>query len=131
MTNQIALTDQEKQARLDVNQLKQLVGLVDYDLSNDPFPVTGWDAIVFVVGNATEAASYYQSTWGMELVAYSGPENGNRDHKAFVLRSGSVLLRSGSRRSGASGTRSARRYGPSRADGAQSEWKLGIPQLLL
>ncbi|OLO99186.1 4-hydroxyphenylpyruvate dioxygenase [Mycolicibacterium porcinum] len=90
MTNQIVLTDQEKQARLDVNQLKQLVGLVDYDLSNDPFPVTGWDAIVFVVGNATEAASYFRSAWGMELVAYSGPENGNRDHKAFVLRSGSV-----------------------------------------
>jgi 4-hydroxyphenylpyruvate dioxygenase len=90
MTNQITLTAQEKQAQLDLNQLKQLVGLVDYDLSNDPFPVTGWDAIVFVVGNATQAASYYQSTWGMELVAYSGPENGNRDHKAFVLRSGSV-----------------------------------------
>ncbi|QRY44240.1 4-hydroxyphenylpyruvate dioxygenase [Mycolicibacterium boenickei] len=90
MTHQIALTDQEKQARLDVNQLKQLVGLVDYDLSNDPFPVTGWDAIVFVVGNATEAASYFQSTWATELVAYSGPEYSNRDHKAFVLRSGSV-----------------------------------------
>ncbi len=90
MTNQSTLTDQEKQARLDVNQLKQLVGLVDYDQSNDPFPVTGWDAVVFVVGNATEAASYFQSAWGMELVAYSGPENGNRDHKAFVLRSGSV-----------------------------------------
>jgi 4-hydroxyphenylpyruvate dioxygenase len=90
MTNQSTLTDQEKQARLDVNQLKQLVGLVEYDPSNDPFPVTGWDAIVFVVGNATEASSYFQSTWGMELVAYSGPENGNRDHKAFVLRSGSV-----------------------------------------
>lgn len=90
MANQSALTDQEKQARLDVNQLKQLVGLVEYDPTDDPFPVTGWDAIVFVVGNATEAASYFQSTWGMELVAYSGPENGNRDHKAFVLRSGSV-----------------------------------------
>jgi 4-hydroxyphenylpyruvate dioxygenase len=90
MTNEITLTAQEKQAHLDLNQLKQLVGLVDYDQSNDPFPVTGWDAIVFVVGNATQAASYYQSTWGMELVAYSGPENGNRDHKAFVLRSGSV-----------------------------------------
>ncbi|MGX9672579.1 4-hydroxyphenylpyruvate dioxygenase [Mycobacterium sp. HM-7] len=90
MTNQSTLTDQEKQARLDVNQLKQLVGLVEYDPSNDPFPVTGWDAIVFVVGNATEASSYFQSAWGMELVAYSGPENGNRDHKAFVLRSGSV-----------------------------------------
>ncbi|MHA7664160.1 4-hydroxyphenylpyruvate dioxygenase [Mycolicibacterium sp. HS_4_1] len=90
MRNQSTLTDQEKQARLDVNQLKQLVGLVDYDQSNDPFPVTGWDAVVFVVGNATEAASYFQSAWGMELVAYSGPDNGNRDHKAFVLRSGSV-----------------------------------------
>lgn len=90
MTNQVTLTTQEKQAQLDLNQLKQLVGLVDYDQSNDPFPVTGWDAIVFVVGNATQAASYYESTWGMELVAYSGPENGNRDHKAFVLRSGSI-----------------------------------------
>jgi hypothetical protein len=64
MTNQISLTDQEKQAQLDLDQLKQLVGLVDYDQSNDPFPVNGWDAIVFVVGNATQAASYYQSTWG-------------------------------------------------------------------
>jgi 4-hydroxyphenylpyruvate dioxygenase len=26
----------------------------------------------------------------MELVAYSGPETGNRDHKAFVLKSGSI-----------------------------------------
>jgi 4-hydroxyphenylpyruvate dioxygenase len=26
----------------------------------------------------------------MELIAYSGPENGNRDHKAFVLKSGSI-----------------------------------------
>ena len=25
----------------------------------------------------------------MELVAYSGPETGNRDHKSFVLKSGS------------------------------------------
>ncbi|MGO4244523.1 4-hydroxyphenylpyruvate dioxygenase, partial [Janibacter sp. RAF20_2_2] len=33
---------------------------------------------------------YYQSAWGMELVGYSGPEHGNRDHKAFVLKSGSI-----------------------------------------
>ena len=52
--------------------------------------MTGWDAIVFVVGNATQTAHYYQSAWGMELVAYSGPENGNRDHKSFVLTSGSI-----------------------------------------
>jgi len=83
------LTPQERQAHLDVDQLKQLVGLIDYDASRDPFPVTGWDAVVFVVGNATQTAHYYQSAFGMELVAYSGPETGNRDHKAFVLKAGS------------------------------------------
>ncbi|KRE37743.1 4-hydroxyphenylpyruvate dioxygenase [Janibacter sp. Soil728] len=86
----VELTRQEREAQLDLDQLKQLVGLVAYDEEADPFPVTGWDAIVFVVGNATQAAQYYQSTWGMELVGYSGPENGNRDHKAFVLTSGSI-----------------------------------------
>ncbi|WP_082588824.1 4-hydroxyphenylpyruvate dioxygenase [Terrabacter sp. Root181] len=84
------LTDQEREADLDLEQLKQLVGLVEYDENTDVFPVTGWDAIVFVAGNATQSAHYYQSAWGMELVAYSGPENGNRDHKAFVLKSGSI-----------------------------------------
>ena len=84
------LTEQERQAGLDLQQLKQLVGLVEYDEKQDPFPVTGWDALVFVVGNATQAAHYYQSVWGMELVAYTGPEHGVRDHKAFVLKSGSI-----------------------------------------
>ncbi len=83
------LTPQERMADLDLDQLKQLVGLVDYDETADPFPVTGWDAVVFVVGNATQTAHWYQSAFGMDLVAYSGPETGNRDHKAFVLRSGS------------------------------------------
>ena len=83
------LTPQEVQADLTLEQLKQLVGLVEYDEEKDPFPVTGWDAIVFAVGNATQVAHYYQSAYGMDLVAYSGPETGNRDHKAFVLKSGS------------------------------------------
>ncbi|MDO5629205.1 MAG: 4-hydroxyphenylpyruvate dioxygenase [Mobilicoccus sp.] len=90
MSDTTELTAQERAANLTPEQLQQLVGLVEYDAENDPFPVTGWDAIVFVVGNATQAAHYYQSAWGMELEAYSGPENGNRDHKAFVLRSGSI-----------------------------------------
>jgi len=89
-TAHLDLTDDERAANLDLDQLKQLVGLVDYDEARDPFPVTGWDAIVFVVGNATQTAHYYQSAWGMELIAYSGPETGNRDHKAFVLKSGSI-----------------------------------------
>src|SRR4051812_49489900 len=85
-----SLTPDELRADLTLEQLRQLVGLVEYDEEADVFPVTGWDAIVFVVGNATQAAQYYQSAWGMELVAYSGPEHGNRDHKAFVLKSGSI-----------------------------------------
>ena len=83
------LTTEEVQAELTLDQLKQLVGLVEYDVELDPFPVTGWDAVVFIVGNATQVAHYYQSAYGMQLVAYSGPETGNRDHKAFVLKSGS------------------------------------------
>jgi 4-hydroxyphenylpyruvate dioxygenase len=85
----LALTDEERLAELDLESLQQLVGLVDYDATTDPFPVTGWDAVVFVVGNATQAAHFYQSAFGMQLVAYSGPETGNRDHKSFVLTSGS------------------------------------------
>ena len=84
------LNSEERLAGLDLDQLRQLVGLVEYDADGDPFPVTGWDAIVLVVGNATQTAHYYQSAWGMELVAYSGPENGNRDHQAYVLRSGAA-----------------------------------------
>ena len=85
-----ALTPDERLADLDLDQLRTLVGLVDYDQSRDPFPVTALDALVWVVGNATQAATYYQLAFGMDLVAYSGPETGNRDHVAYVLRSGSA-----------------------------------------
>ena len=67
-----------------------LVGLVDHDTSHDPFPVTGWDAVVWAAGNATQSALYFQLAFGMRLEAYSGPATGNRDHHAYVLRSGAV-----------------------------------------
>ena len=86
----IDLTDAERLAELDLDQLKQLVGLVEYDTVSDPFPVTGWDAVVWAVGNATQSAHFYMSAFGMDLVAYSGPETGNRDHHAYVLESGAV-----------------------------------------
>jgi 4-hydroxyphenylpyruvate dioxygenase len=82
------LTHDEFLAGLKPQQLHELVGLVEYDQSNDPFPVTGWDAIVWVVGNATKTAHFYQAALGMELVGYAGPETGIKDHKAFVLTSG-------------------------------------------
>jgi 4-hydroxyphenylpyruvate dioxygenase len=69
---------------------RQLVGLVDHDVAADPFPVTGWDAVVWATGNATVTAAWYQAVMGMALEAYSGPETGNRDHHAYVLRAGAV-----------------------------------------
>jgi 4-hydroxyphenylpyruvate dioxygenase len=84
------LTPAELDADLDLDQLKQLVGLVPYDETTDPFPVTAMDAVVFVVGNATQTAKYYQLAFGMDLVAYSGPETGAKDSKAYVLKAGSA-----------------------------------------
>jgi 4-hydroxyphenylpyruvate dioxygenase len=84
------LTSEERLAELDLDTLKQLVGLVEYDAAGDPFPVTGWDAIVWAVGNATQTAHFFQSAFGMELIAYSGPETGNRDHMSYVLKSGAI-----------------------------------------
>ena len=60
-----ALTSEEVQAGLSLEQLKQLVGLVEYDASNDPFPVVAQDAVCFVVGNATQSAAFYQLAMGM------------------------------------------------------------------
>ena len=90
MSMEQTLTSQERLAGLDLKQLRELVGLVEYDAQRDPFPVTGWDAVVWSVGNAAQSALLFQAVFGMELVAYCGPETGNRDHHAFVLRSGAA-----------------------------------------
>jgi 4-hydroxyphenylpyruvate dioxygenase len=54
----------------------------------DVFPVKGMDAIVFAVGNAKQAAHYYSTAFGMRLVAYRGPETGERETATYVLTSG-------------------------------------------
>jgi 4-hydroxyphenylpyruvate dioxygenase len=84
------LTRTEQESRLDPAELRQLIGLTDYDASKDPFPVVALDASVFVCGNASHSAYYYELALGMDLEAYSGPETGNTDHRAYVLRSGSA-----------------------------------------
>jgi len=55
-----SLTPEEIHADLTLDQLKQLVGLVEYDENRDPFPVTGMDSVGFVVGNAIQTANSYQ-----------------------------------------------------------------------
>jgi 4-hydroxyphenylpyruvate dioxygenase len=57
---------------------------------DDPFPVRGMDAVVFAVGNAKQAAHWYSTAFGMQVVAYRGPETGDRDHASYVLTSGSA-----------------------------------------
>jgi 4-hydroxyphenylpyruvate dioxygenase len=88
VTIEQTLSEQERLAGLSAEQLGQLVGLVQHDPSGDPFPITGWDALVWVVGNAAQAAAYYQLVYGMELIAYAGPETGQRDRHSYVLKSG-------------------------------------------
>ncbi len=73
-----------------VTDTDALTGVVAHDMSGDPFPVAGWDAVVWASGNATQAALYFQLAFGMRLEAYSGPTTGNRDHHAYVLTAGAV-----------------------------------------
>jgi 4-hydroxyphenylpyruvate dioxygenase len=90
MTIEQTLTDDERLANLRPEQLRQLVGLVEHDPAGDPFPINGWDALVWNVGNARQTALHYQAPYGMELAAYAGPETGVRGRQSYVLRSRAV-----------------------------------------
>jgi len=56
----------------------------------DAFPILGTDFIEFYVGNAKQAAHYYQTAFGFELIAYKGPETGNRDFCSYVLKQNKI-----------------------------------------
>jgi 4-hydroxyphenylpyruvate dioxygenase len=56
----------------------------------DFLPLKGTDHVEFYVGNARQAAYYYRTAFGMSLVAYAGPETGQRDRASYVLQQGKV-----------------------------------------
>ncbi len=56
----------------------------------DFLPLKGTDHVEFYVGNARQAAHFYRAAMGMSLVAYSGPETGQRDRASYVLQQGKV-----------------------------------------
>lgn len=56
----------------------------------DAFPILGTDFIEFYVGNAKQASHYYQTAFGFELIAYKGPETGNRDFCSYVLQQNKI-----------------------------------------
>lgn len=53
-------------------------------------PLIGLDHIEFYVGNARQAAHFYRSALGMELVAYQGPETGIYDRASYVVSRGKI-----------------------------------------
>lgn len=57
-----------------------------------PFELIGFDHVRFVVGNAKQAAHYYQSVFGFELVAFKGLETGDKEKVSYVLRQGDVVF---------------------------------------
>jgi len=52
----------------------------------DFLPLMGTDYIEFYVGNAKQAAHYYQSAFGFQSVAYAGPETGIKGKASYVVR---------------------------------------------
>jgi 4-hydroxyphenylpyruvate dioxygenase len=58
----------------------------------DTFPLKGTDHIEFYVGNAKQAAMYYQAAFGYQLVAYKGPETGCRETASYVLQQGKIRI---------------------------------------
>jgi len=60
------------------------------DTGTDFLPINGTDYVEFYVGNAQQAAHYYQSAFGFQLRAYQGLETGVRDRSSFLLQQGKV-----------------------------------------
>ncbi len=60
--------------------------------TKDSFPINGTDHIEFYVGNAKQAAHYYMTAFGFKLMAYKGPETGERETVSYVLEQGKIRL---------------------------------------
>ncbi len=61
-------------------------------MEKEHLPINGTDYIEFYVGNAKQAAYYYQSALGFEPIAYCGPETGVRDKVSYALRQGKIVF---------------------------------------
>ena len=51
----------------------------------DFLPINGTDYVEFYVGNAKQAAHYYQAAFGFQPLAYAGLETGLKDRTSFVV----------------------------------------------
>ena len=60
--------------------------------AGDFLPINGTDFIELYVGNAKQAAHYYQTAFGFQPEAYAGPETGVRDRVSYVLKQQKIRL---------------------------------------
>lgn len=60
--------------------------------AEDFLPILGIDHVELWVGNAFQAAHFYRSTFGFDVIAYAGPETGVRDRASYALRQGEITL---------------------------------------
>lgn len=61
-------------------------------MAQDFLPINGTDHIELYVGNAKQAAQFYQHAYGFELVAYAGPETGVREKASYVLQQNKIRI---------------------------------------
>ena len=61
-------------------------------MSDDFMPLDGWDHVELWVGNAKQAAYYYEHAFGFRRTAYAGPETGVRDRASYVLEQNEIRL---------------------------------------
>jgi 4-hydroxyphenylpyruvate dioxygenase len=55
-------------------------------------PLEGWDHLELWVGNAKQAAYFYERAFGFTRTAYAGPETGVRDRASYVLEQNDIRL---------------------------------------
>jgi 4-hydroxyphenylpyruvate dioxygenase len=61
-------------------------------MEQDFLPLNGTDFVEYYVGNAKQAAFYYQNAFGFQPLAYAGLETGNKEKTSYVLRQGKITL---------------------------------------
>lgn len=61
-------------------------------MAQDFLPLNGTDFVEFYVGNAKQAAYFYQTAFGFQPLAYSGLETGDKEKTSYVLRQGKVIF---------------------------------------
>lgn len=60
--------------------------------AEDFLPILGTDFVELYVGNAKQAAYYYQHAWGFQPIAYSGLETGRKDSVSYVMQQGKIRI---------------------------------------